>query len=143
MTVAAILDEKGRDVVTARPGDTLADICAILAEKRIGAVVVTDKSGSVKGIVSERDVVRAVARDGAPVLSKPISSVMTRKVVACAEDDTNAVLMAKMTDGKFRHLPVVRADKLVGIISIGDVVKHRIAEAEFEARAMREYISTG
>ena len=143
MTVAAILKEKGRQVVTAHPGATLADICTLLADKRIGAVVLTDKSGGVKGIVSERDVVRAIARDGAAALAKPVSSVMTREVVSCAEGDTNASLMAKMTGGKFRHLPVVKEGKLVGIVSIGDVVKRRIAEAEFEARAMRDYIATG
>ena len=143
MTVAAILKEKGRDVVTAHPGATLADICALLTDKRIGAVVLTDKSGGVKGIVSERDVVRAIAREGAAALARPVSGFMTREVVSCAEDDTNASLMAKMTGGKFRHLPVVREGKLVGIVSIGDVVKRRIAQAEFEARAMREYIATG
>jgi CBS domain-containing protein len=143
MTVAAILKEKGREVVTADPGTSLTDICALLAEKRIGAVVVTDKSGSVKGIVSERDIVRAVARDGAAALAKPVGGVMTREVVSCAEGDSNALLMAKMTESKFRHMPVVNAGKLVGIVSIGDVVKRRIAEAEFEAKAMREYIATG
>lgn len=143
MTVAAILNEKGRKLETAKPGDSLADVCAVLAEKSIGAVIVIDKSGGAKGIVSERDVVRAIARDGAAVLAKPVSSIMTREVVCCSEEDTNVTLMAKMTEGKFRHLPVMREGRLVGIVSIGDVVKHRIAEAEFEARAMREYISTG
>lgn len=143
MTVAAILNEKGRNVVTAQPGDTLAHVCAVLAEKRIGAIVVTDKSGSAKGIVSERDVVRALARDGSAALTKAVSSIMTREVVSCTEEDTNAHLMAKMTEGKFRHLPVLRDDRLVGIISIGDVVKRRIAQAEFEAQVMREYIATG
>jgi len=143
MTVAAILKEKGAKVVTTNPGAALGDICSVLADKGIGAVVVTDRSGSVQGIVSERDIVRAVARDGSAALTKPVSSVMTRDVMSCAEDDTNATLMARMTEGKFRHLPVVRDGKLVGIVSIGDVVKRRIAEAEFEAKAMREYIATG
>ena len=143
MTVAAILNDKGRDVVTAKAGDPLTDICAVLAERRIGAVVVTDPDGGVKGIVSERDVVRAIAREGAAALPKPVSSVMTRAVVSCAEEETVAELMSKMTEGKFRHLPVIRGGRLVGIVSIGDVVKRRIAEAEFEARAMRDYIATG
>jgi CBS domain-containing protein len=143
MTVAAILKEKGRDVVTADPGASLADICARLAEKGIGAIILTDKSGKVEGIVSERDVVRAIARDGAAALAKPVSGAMTREVVSCAEEDTNALLMARMTQSKFRHMPVVKEGKLVGIVSIGDVVKRRIAEAEFEAKAMRDYIATG
>lgn len=143
MTVAAILKEKGRQVVTVNPGDPLADVCAVLADKGIGAVVVTDRSGSVKGIVSERDVVRAIARDGAAALAKPVSAIMTREVTSCTEEDTTAMLMSKMTEGRFRHLPVVREGRLVGIVSIGDAVKRRIAEAEFEARAMREYIATG
>jgi CBS domain-containing protein len=143
MTVAAILKEKGAKVVTANPGVALGDICTVLADKGIGAVVVTDKEGSVKGILSERDIVRAIAREGAAALTKPVSSAMTRDVMSCAEDDTNVSLMTKMTEGKFRHLPVVRDGKLVGIVSIGDVVKRRIEEAEFEARAMRDYIATG
>lgn len=143
MTVAAILNEKGRNVVTANPGDLLADVCAVLAEKRIGAIVVTDRSAGAKGIMSERDVVRAIAREGAAALAKPVSTFMTREVVSCSEEDTNATLMAKMTEGKFRHMPVLRGNRLVGIVSIGDVVKRRIAEAEFEAQAMREYIATG
>lgn len=143
MTVAAILKEKGRNVVTANQDDTVGQVCAMLAEKRIGAIVVTDGSEAPTGIVSERDMVRAIARDGAAALEKPVSSIMTREVVPCGEEDTNASLMERMTQGKFRHMPVVKDGRLVGIVSIGDVVKRRIAEAEFEAQAMRDYIATG
>lgn len=143
MTVAVILKEKGRDVVTATGTMSLAEICAMLAERRIGATVIVDADNHVEGIISERDIVRAVARDGAGALAQPVSTVMTRDVVTCAEGDTIAYLMEKMTTGRFRHLPVIRDGRLVGLVSIGDVVKARIAEAEFEARAMREYIATG
>lgn len=143
MTVAAILSEKGRDVVTVSGSNTLADICSKLAERRIGAVVIVDDSKHVLGILSERDIVRVVAASGAAALQSAASDAMTRQVVTCSSEDTIATLMTKMTQGKFRHLPVVENGKLVGIVSIGDVVKRRIAEAEFEARAMRDYIATG
>jgi CBS domain-containing protein len=100
-----------------------------------------DARGRLKGIVSERDVVRAVARTGAGVLEAPVDEVMTRKVVVCTPDDTNHAIMELMTDNRIRHLPVVVDDKLVGLISIGDVVKQRIAEVEFEAAAMKRYIA--
>ena len=143
MNVETILNQKGRGVVTAKAGDSLADVCTVLEERGIGALVVVDKSGKIAGIVTERDIVRALARDGAAALSKPADHYMTREVVTCVDQDTIADLMNAMTQHRFRHLPVVRDEKLSGIISIGDVVKWRIAEVEFEAQAMREYIATG
>mgnify|MGYP000498301188 CR=1 FL=1 len=141
MTVAVILARKGRDVVTTTPDSKLADVCELLETKGIGAVVISHGGGKVDGIFSERDFLRAMARKGAGALDRPVSEFMTEKVVTCQPDDSVAELMRHMTDGKFRHLPVVEDGRLIGIISIGDVVKERIAEAEAEASAMREYIT--
>jgi len=143
MTVLAILNKKGAEVATARAEDTLLDIVKALEDKGIGALVISNEPGKIDGIVSERDVVRAIAAKGAGVLSDPVSKHMTAKVVTCSADERVADLMAKMTAGRFRHLPVAEDGKLVGIVSIGDVVKQRIAEAEGEAEAMRSYIATG
>ncbi len=143
MNVAAILKEKGRDVVTAGEDTTLLEAARLLHEHGIGSIVITDGEGRVKGIVSERDIVRALATEGEALLNEPVSSAMTRDVFTCREADTIEQLMAEMTSRRFRHLPVVEGDALVGIVSIGDVVKQRIAEAEMEAAAMREYIATG
>jgi CBS domain-containing protein len=142
MTVAVILTRKGHDIVTAKPDATLGSVCEMLETKGIGAVVISHGGERVDGIFSERDFVRAVARQGAAALERPVSDYMTKKVVTCGLDDSIAELMKRMTEGKFRHLPVVEdGGRLVGIVSIGDVVKHRIAEAEAEAMAMREYIT--
>jgi CBS domain-containing protein len=141
MTVARIINEKGRGVVTVPPSATLAAIAAILAEKRIGAVLVTDED-AIRGIVSERDIVRAVARHGGDGLAMPAADWMTAKVITCRPEDTIHDVMQKMTNGRFRHLPVVKHGKLAGIVSIGDVVKWRIAEVEREADQIREYIAT-
>ncbi|KAB2913150.1 MAG: CBS domain-containing protein [Hyphomicrobiaceae bacterium] len=141
MNVAAILRQKGRAVTTASPSTTLLDVASKLAAKRIGAIVVVGTSGGVDGIISERDIIRALADHGAECLSKPVSESMTRQVVTCQETDTLDELMAMMTARRFRHLPVVTDDALVGIISIGDVVKHHVAEVEMEATAMRDYIA--
>lgn len=143
MTVAVMLAGKGSDVITVQAEDRTIDVCRVLEAHGIGAVVVTDAKGKLAGIVSERDLVRALAREGAGVLDRPVSGYMTKKVTTCSPDSTLADVMALMTEGKFRHLPVVENDRLVGIISIGDAVKQRIAEAEAEAEAMREYIATG
>ncbi len=143
MNVATILSLKGRDVATAKAGATLMDIAKDLATHKVGAMVVVDDVGGVAGIISERDIVRAVSETGAEVLSGDAGDHMTKNVVTCGMDDTVADLMERMTDGRFRHLPVVDSGKLVGIVSIGDVVKQRIAEAEQEAEAMRSYIATG
>jgi len=141
MTVAIILKNKGSDVVSVRPGTSVADIARLLAEHRIGAVPVVDAKGGLEGIVSERDLVRAIARSGQSVLERPVEDVMTRKVLVCKPADAIYDIMALMTENRIRHLPVVVSGKLEGVISIGDVVKFRIAEAEFEAEEMKRYIA--
>jgi CBS domain-containing protein len=143
MNVAAILKMKGREVFTTTPDTTLLDIATLLGTRRIGCIVVTGIDGKVIGIVSERDIVREIARAGSKVLKEPVASCMTKTVVTCREADTIDRLMAEMTTHRFRHLPVVERGRLVGLVSIGDVVKMRIAEAEMEAAAMRDYIATG
>ena len=141
MTVARIIKDKGSSVVTTSAKATLADIAATLSEKRIGAVVIVEKD-AIKGIVSERDIVRAVARHGGAGLAMSAAEWMTAKVVTCKPADTINDVMQKMTSGRFRHLPVVENGKLAGIISIGDVVKKRIEDVEREADQIREYIAT-
>jgi CBS domain-containing protein len=141
MTVAWILDEKGRDVVTVAPEATLAEVAAILSGKRIGAVVVTEM-GAIRGIISERDIVRALAEHGTEGLRKPVCECMTERVVTCRPTDSVDGVMQTMTSGRFRHLPVVEDGRLAGIISIGDVVKRRIEQVEREAAEIREYIAT-
>jgi CBS domain-containing protein len=142
MTVKAILSRKGNNVITIEPTVTLSAAVNILAEHRIGAVVVAGADKQVAGILSERDIVRALAQRGPGALEDAVGQVMTRKVVTCTESDTVAALMERMTQGKFRHLPVVERGKLVGLVSIGDVVKHRLGEMEHESNALREYILT-
>ncbi len=140
MTVNLILSRKGTDVVTIEPTATVADAAKLLSERRIGAIVVTGPDKLVAGILSERDIVRALGARGAQVLDTQVADMMTRKVVTCARGDTLAALMEQMTQGKFRHVPVVEDGKLAGIVSIGDVVKSRLEEMERESDAMREYI---
>jgi CBS domain-containing protein len=142
MHVASILKVKGRAVETVRADAKLTAVASRLADKRIGAVVVTDRAGAIAGIVSERDIVHALAREGTACLDWPASEIMTRDVLTCTEDDTLDQIMSSMTQRRCRHLPVVEGGKLTGIISIGDVVKHHIAEVEMEAMAMRDYIAT-
>jgi CBS domain-containing protein len=143
MTVARILSVKGRNVVTAPPTTTVAEVARTLAEHRIGAVVVAVGPGKIKGIVSERDIVRAVGLEGPEALTKPVSAIMTSTVKTCQESDTEGALMALMTAHRIRHLPVVNKDEqLAGMVSIGDVVKHHIEAIEREAEEMRAYIAT-
>ncbi len=142
MTVKAILSRKGNDVVTADPNATLAEAVRILSARRIGAVVVTGADRRIVGILSERDVVRVLAEKGPAVLAAPIAEVMTRKVTTCSMGDTVSELMERMTEGKFRHMPVTDQGRLVGIVSIGDVVKWRVHEMEDESAALRDYIRT-
>ena len=142
MTVRAILSRKGNDVITIEPTVTLSAAVKTLAEHRIGAVVVVGPDAQVAGILSERDIVRALAQRGPAALEEPVGQVMTRKVVTCAESDTVAELMERMTKGKFRHLPVIHRGRLAGLISIGDVVKYRLEEMEHESNALKEYILT-
>ena len=143
MNVAGILKVKGRAVTTARPDSTLYEAAQKLAAKRIGAVVVVGDQGTVAGIISERDVIRAIGDRGPEVLQSPVAEFMTRDVVACGETSLVDELMQMMTRGRFRHLPVLEDGALVGIISIGDVVKHHVAEVEMEVSAMRNYLATG
>jgi CBS domain-containing protein len=140
MTVAAILAVKGSEVATVQPHRTLAETARTLADKRIGALLVTGADGDIRGIISERDVVRAVAERGGAALEDPVSQHMTSRVVTCRRDDMIADVMEEMTKGRFRHLPVVEDGKILGVVSIGDVVKHRIAETVAESQSLRDYI---
>ena len=142
MIVKTILSGKGGNVVTIEPTANVADAAKMLAEKHIGALVVTGAEGRLVGIISERDIVRALANRGNAALKLPLTEVMTRKVVTCSEDETLSVIMERMTQGKFRHVPVLDGDRLVGIISIGDVVKWRLEELQLEQNALRDYIAT-
>lgn len=142
MTVARILALKGADVVTAAPHRLMVDIVRLLADRRIGTVVIAGADGAISGIISERDVVRALSTHGAAALEEPVSAYMTRKVVTVGAEETIEEVMDRMTEGKFRHVPVVDGRRIVGIVSIGDVVKHRMAVVEAEASAMRDYIAT-
>ncbi len=142
MTVGRILAEKGREVFTTQPHRTLKEVVELLAAKGVGAVVVSDASMSVLGILSERDVVRVIARDGAAALNAPVSNHMTPKVTTVTRDDTIDHVMETMTAGRFRHLPVVEDGRLIGIVSIGDVVKRHVSAIDSERQALREYIST-
>ncbi|HKG76843.1 MAG TPA: CBS domain-containing protein [Beijerinckiaceae bacterium] len=142
MTVEHILAAKGRNVVTIEPERTLGEAARLLDEKRIGAVVVSDADHAVLGIFSERDIVKAVARGGPTALDEPVSRHMTTKVITCTGRSAISELMELMTAQKFRHVPIIEDGRLNGIVSIGDIVKHRLAEIEAEHRALREYIAT-
>jgi CBS domain-containing protein len=141
MTVRAILDTKGHQIVSVEPEAKLSAAVKTLAERKIGAVLVM-QAGRIEGILSERDVVRVLGERGASVLDEPVSAVMTRKVVSCKQSDTVSAIMEMMTRGKFRHLPVVDGERVTGLISIGDIVKWRVQEYEREQEALREYIKT-
>ncbi|KQT86303.1 CBS domain-containing protein [Aurantimonas sp. Leaf443] len=143
MTVRHILDTKGRDVLTATQTATVHDVARTLAEKKVGALVLLGPDGRLAGIVSERDVVRVIARSGVDSLSQTIDEVMTLKVTTCTQDTTVDEAMELMTNGRFRHLPVIENERVVGVVSIGDVVKQRIETVEREASEMRDYISAG
>jgi CBS domain-containing protein len=142
MSVRAILDIKGRAVATVAPDATLAQAVRLLAEKKIGALVVTGPADGIAGIISERYIVRAFAAQREKALASPVSEYMTRKVVTCTTDDTVTDLMQRMTTGRFRHVPVLEHGRLAGIVSIGDVVKLRVAEMERESEALKDYIRT-
>ena len=141
--VSSILKVKGKSVATAGPEDTLEAIAKRLAERRIGAIVIVEEGGQVAGIISERDIIRALSQNGSGALVLPVGEVMTKDVMTCNETSTIDQMMAVMTQGRFRHVPVVQDGALVGIVSIGDVVKHHIAEVEMEVTAMRDYLATG
>lgn len=142
MTVASILRQKGGEVVTAPAETTVGDVAGLLGQHRIGAVLITGPGGSIEGIVSERDIVAGLAKAGAEVLGRPAGEIMTRDVHVCDPDDSIYEIMNVMTEQRIRHLPVVVEGKLSGIVSIGDVVKQRIAEVEFEADEMKRYITS-
>lgn len=141
MTVATILAGKGGDVITATPSTTLEQLSNILAEHRIGAIVILESDKTVCGIASERDVVRQIAKQGASALNAPISVCMTKKVISCTPDSSINDVMGIMSTNKFRHLPVITNGKLEGIISIGDVVKKKIEQSEREAEELKQYIA--
>ncbi|HEY3811825.1 MAG TPA: CBS domain-containing protein [Caulobacteraceae bacterium] len=142
MLVAQILQDKGNDVFTCAPGDSLARAASALVEKRVGAMVVM-AGDRVAGILSERDLVRAMARDGAGCLDRPVEAYMTADVIFARPQETADDLMERMTDRRIRHLPVCENDRLLGIISIGDVVKTKIAETVYEAETLKAYIVSG
>jgi CBS domain-containing protein len=140
MNVKAILAAKGGNVVSVEPTADLKTAAQLLSARRIGAVVICGAGGRLAGILSERDIVRAVSEHGAAALALTVGQVMTRNVSTCTEDDDIASIMERMTAGKFRHMPVLAKDQLIGLISIGDVVKQRVGEIERDAEAMRDYI---
>ncbi len=142
MPVAHILKQKGSTVYSVKPGDSVQVIVDTLSRYRIGAVLVIDGNGNLAGIVSERDVVRAMAGDAASVTRKTAADIMTAKVQTCTPTDSEADLMGLMTEHRIRHLPVLANGKLAGMISIGDVVKHRMDMMEREAEEMKTYIAS-
>ena len=142
MTVKGILSRKGNSVVTLEPNASLAAAIKVLAERRIGALVITGADHRIVGILSERDIVRTLAERGPVALSEPLADVMTRKVVTCTQSETVCEIMERMTAGKFRHIPVIEQGRLIGIVSIGDIVKSRVEEMEREQAALHDYIRT-
>ena len=142
MNVKSILDEKGRDVVTVEARSKLADVVQILAERKIGAVVVVDDRRGIAGILSERDIVKSLAGQGAAALAGAASDTMTASVTVCHENHTVDQVMEMMTNGRFRHMPVEKDGQLAGIVSIGDVVRKRIEAVEREAEEMKAYIAS-
>jgi CBS domain-containing protein len=142
MTVSIILAGKGREIVSIEPSASLAEAARLLAEKRIGAALILGADNRIAGIISERDIVRALAARGADALGEPVSQSMTRKVETGTEGESVANIMERMTVGKFRHMPVVDQGRVIGVVSIGDIVKHRLHEMERDSAAMRDYIMT-
>ncbi len=142
MTVAAMLKAKNSDIISVSPGDTIGSAVDLLSDKKIGAVVVCGEDGALVGILSERDIVRGLGESGTAVMEQTVESLMTANVKTCTVEETADGLMQRMTEGRFRHMPVLGGDGvLAGVISIGDVVKSRIRQLEHETEAMREYIS--
>lgn len=142
MNVKAILAAKGGDIFSIEPTATLAAAAKLLSKHRIGSAIICGAGGRLAGILSERDIVRAISEQGADALALPVGQVMTRNVLTCGEDDSVAEIMERMTSGKFRHMPVLRDGRLIGVVSIGDVVKQRVEECEHDAEALRDYIQT-
>ena len=142
MTVACILKQKGRSVATIGAQQTLRDAVDILAAKHIGSLVVTDPDERMVGIISERDVVRMIARRGCDALDDAVSEVMTNDVVTASENDSVISVVQRMSEGRFRHMPITAEGRLVGMVSTGDAVKYRLEQMEQEQSALREYIAT-
>jgi CBS domain-containing protein len=143
MLIAEILKAKGDLVFTVTPTETVGSAASKLHEQRVGALIVHDERDGVAGIVSERDVVKALASGGADALQRPVADFMTRDVIYAAPGETVDSLLARMTDRRIRHLPVTDRGRLVGIVSIGDLVKSKIAEAVEEAESLKTYIAAG
>jgi CBS domain-containing protein len=144
MRIANILDAKGHDVETTSPHDTVASVVHRLAALNIGALVVASDRASVDGVISEREVTRGLVKFGAEILNRRVSEVMTRATPVCLPDDTVKDVMATMTRSRYRHVPVVERGRLCGIVSIGDLVKHRLDEIELEANVLRDaYLGRG
>lgn len=142
MLVSQILNAKGRRVLTAAPEDTLAHVAGRLESERVGALLVME-GDHVIGIISERDIVTALARAGAEALAASVRGCMTAEVVRAAPTETVDALLARMTDRRVRHLPVLEGERLCGLVSIGDLVRHKIEEVEAEAGALKAYIAAG
>jgi CBS domain-containing protein len=141
MNVETILRNKGNRVATIQPNATVADAVDMLNREHIGALVVSEDGAGVDGILSERDIVMALADHGADLLARPVSAIMTRTVITCEPSDSVGDLMAEMTNRRIRHFPVLAGGRLCGIVSIGDLVKNRLDEVEFEANSMRSFIA--
>jgi len=141
MTIAAILKHKGREIASVRPTATIAEAARLLSGRRIGAVVVLDTAGTLLGILSERDIVHAIAAQGARALEMTAAQLMTQEVRTAGPATTIPQAMAMMTEGRFRHLPVVEHGRLTGIVSIGDIVKARITQQEHEVDSLKAYVS--
>lgn len=143
MKVAEILKEKGRDVITVRPSETVATLSHRLRLARIGAMVVLGEDGKLAGIVSERDIVHAIAEHGAHALELTVDDLMTRRVITCTPEDSVTRIARLMTENRIRHLPVVDGDEIAGVVSVGDVVKHRLEEMSLEANVLRDLATAG
>ena len=140
-TVSKLLEGKGRELFSIKPDDTIATAVSVLKDRRIGALVVTDAGGALAGILSERDIVRKLAETPGQTLPQTVAENMTAKVETCAPDDALVDVLRRMTDGRFRHMPVVEEDTLVGMLTIGDVVTFRLREMEHEALQLKQMIT--
>jgi CBS domain-containing protein len=143
MDVASILKTKGNAVATVTRDSSLQEVAGLLASRRIGAIVITSAEGAVEGIVSERDIVKAIANRGGACLAEAVANIMTKDVTTTEPRESIDHVMSLMTAGRFRHVPVVENGRLVGIVSIGDAVKHHMAEVELEASQLKNYVLAG
>jgi len=143
MSIASIIHGKPHRLLSVAPDESLQHAAEVLTRERIGALLVLKPNGDIAGIISERDIVRAVGLKGADILARPVAELMTKEVTCCAPEDTVDEAMAMMTQRRFRHLPVRQGGKIVAMISIGDVVKMKVEEAEAESQSLREYIARG